>query len=134
MKAEYKLSLYVICFLLIGIGPFIRPTCAYEVTVPLDDINSATTIPPGNFRWLDVANQPFSQFIRENYDYTQADVTVTYEIVAGALQGELVLPAGNYKCKFILTEESFHSPPDSPGGYWAGAMQGNVNFTIISAP
>jgi len=51
-----------------------------------------------------------------------------------ALPGELVLPAGNYKCKLILTEESFHSPPGSPGGYWAGAMQGNVNFTIISAP
>ena len=50
-----------------------------------------------------------------------------------ALPDELVLPAGNYKCKFILTEESFHSPPGSPGGYWAGAMQGNVNFTITSA-
>ena len=51
-----------------------------------------------------------------------------------ALPGELELTAGNYKCKFILTEESFHSPPSSPGGYWAGAMQGNVNFTIIAAP
>ena len=98
MKAEYKLSLYVICFLLLGIGTFVTPTSAYEVTVHLADINSATTIPPGNFRWLDVANQPFSQFFRENYDYTQADVEVTYEIVGDSFQGTLT--ATNLKPNF----------------------------------
>ena len=98
MKAKLKLALCAICFLLLGFGTFVTPINAYEVTVQLKDINSATTLPPGNFRWLDVANQPFSQFFFENYDYTQADVTVTYEIVEGIFQGTLM--AFNLKPNF----------------------------------
>jgi hypothetical protein len=64
----------------------LRPT---TTTLALEDIDSATTIPPGSFRWLDVANQLFSQFYRENYNYTQADVEVTYEIVDGIFGGTL---------------------------------------------
>ena len=98
MKAELKITLCAFCFLLLGIGIFVPSTKAYEVTVHLEDINSATTAPPGNFRWLDVANQPYIQSVRENYDYTEADVMVTYEIVAGTLQGTLT--AFNLKPNF----------------------------------
>jgi hypothetical protein len=99
MKLEYKLSLHVICFLLLGIGTFVTPTSAYEVTVHLEDINSATTEPPGSFRWLDVANQLFDDAWIDSYDYTQADdVTVTYEIVAGSFGGTLT--ATNLKPNF----------------------------------
>ena len=52
-----------------------------------------------------------------------------------ALSGALVLTPGEYTCQFILTEESFHSPPeDTLGGYWAGAMEGNVTFTVVPLP
>jgi hypothetical protein len=98
MKAEYKLSLFVICFLLLGIGTFVTPTSASEVTIYLEDINSATTIPPGNFCRLDVANQPYGSNFIDTYDYTQADVTVSCEVVAGILQGTLM--AFNLKPNF----------------------------------
>ena len=67
-------------FVLFSVFIIVAPTGASEVTVHLEDINSATTAPPGNFRWLAIANQPFRQFVRENFDYTQADVTVTYAV------------------------------------------------------
>ena len=89
MRARLKLIAELICVLLLWLSTFLTPANAYETTVRLEDINSATTAPPGNFRWLDVANQPFRQFILENYDYTEADVTVTYEIVGGIFQGTL---------------------------------------------
>ena len=98
MKAEFKLLLYVTCFLLLGIGTFVPSISAYEVTVHLEDINSATTEPPGSFRWLDVANQLFDDAWIDIYDYTLADVTVTYEIVAGSFGGTLT--ATNLKPNF----------------------------------
>ena len=98
MKAEYTVSLYVICFLLLGIGTSVTPTGASEVTVRLADINSAITLPPGNFRWLDVADYQFDGTWIETYDYTQADVTVTYEIANGILRGTLT--AFNLKPNF----------------------------------
>ena len=45
------------------------------------------------------------------------------------LPGELVLPEGLYRCRFVLTEESFHQ--SGLGGGWAGAMgYDQLLFTI----
>jgi hypothetical protein len=41
-------------------------------TVILEDIDSGTTSPTGQYRWLDVADQPYSASYRDNYNYTQA--------------------------------------------------------------
>ncbi len=103
MKAEFKLLLYVTCFLLLGIGTFVPSISAYEVTVHLEDINSATTEPPGSFRWLDVANQLFDDAWIDIYDYTLADVMVTYEIVAGSFGGTLT--ATNLKPNFAYQQK-----------------------------
>ena len=89
MKVELKLITNFICILLLWLCTSLTPANAYETTVYLEDIDSAATIPPGNFRWLDVANQQFGGAWIDIYDYTLADVTVTYEIVAGTLQGTL---------------------------------------------
>jgi len=45
--------------------------------------------------------------------------------------GNVRPPTGNYNVKFIITEESFHSPKGDPtGGYWSTVMGCDVNFTI----
>ena len=68
------------------------------VTVKLSDIDSGLTSPQGDYRWLDVANHQFSGTFIDNYDYTQAEVTVTYEIIDDRFQGTLT--AANLKPNF----------------------------------
>ncbi len=70
-------------------------------------------------------------------------VTLYYEYEASRPK-EVILPSGNYKCRFVLTEETFHNT-SYLGGYWKGVLatedydaQGRptsnpanaVNFTI----
>jgi hypothetical protein len=41
--------------------------------------------------------------------------------------------AGQYKCTFLLTEESFHGWPSSPGGNWAAALRDtDLQFTVTA--
>ena len=68
------------------------------ITISLEDIDSATTIPSGNFRWLDIADQPYSESFRNSYNYTQANVEVNYEIVVNRIRGTLI--AVNLKPNF----------------------------------
>ncbi len=67
-------------------------------TIQLEDIDSRLTSPTGKFRWLDVADQAYSQDFQDSYDYTQADVEVTYRSKRGIFQG--TLDAGNLKPNF----------------------------------
>ena len=50
--------------------------------------------------------------------------------------GQLRLPTGEYRCRFMLTEESFHGSGGAPAGNWAAAVGGDIRFTIeaMSAP
>jgi len=83
-----------------------------------------------------VTTTAFDPAIGAFYDtnYDPATVGIYAEWQTGrALPGQLVLPAGDYTCQFILTEESFHSTSDL-GGYWAGAMGGDVEFTVVPLP
>jgi len=60
--------------------------------------------------------------------------------------GRVTLPAGSYRCRLLLTEESFHNvPPDLPytwgqtyypdGGFWAHALSDEAfAFTISGGP
>ena len=98
MRAKLKLIASFICILLLWLCTSLTPANAYETTVYLEDIDSATTISPGNFRWLDVANHQFNGTFIDNYDYTQAEVTVTYEIIDDRFQGTLT--ATNLKPNF----------------------------------
>jgi hypothetical protein len=87
MKAELRLATCLVCILLFLPVSLVAQADADETTVYLQDINSATTTPPGNFRWLDVADQAYSDTFLDGYNYSeysqyaQATVEVTYETV-----------------------------------------------------
>lgn len=56
------------------------------------------------------------------------------------LPGQVVLPEGNYQCRLLLTEESFHNklgwdaPDPSLGGFWAHALSDEeLSFQVKSA-
>ncbi len=67
-------------------------------TIQLQDIDSGITSLTGKFRWLDVADQAYSQDFQDSYDYTQAYVEVTYRFKRAILQG--TLSASNLKPNF----------------------------------
>ena len=72
---------------------------AGTVTIALQDIDSGTTSPSGNYRWMDVANQVYSPaYLGGSYDYTLASLEVTYDNSTAVLQGTLV--AANLKPNF----------------------------------
>jgi hypothetical protein len=45
------------------------------------------------------------------------------------LPGELLLPAGHYRCSLVLTEESFHDS-GALAGSWAAALGASVEFEV----
>ena len=71
---------------------------ASATTIYLQDIDSGLTSPTGNYRWLDVANQQYSAIYRESYNYTQANVSVTYNTEGNTLTG--ILQTMNLKPNF----------------------------------
>jgi len=76
-------------------------------TINLEDIDSGLTSPTGVYRWLDVANQPYRATYRESYNYTQANVSVTYNTQGNTLNGTLdamnLKPNFAYQLKLVGT-------------------------------
>ena len=64
-------------------------TMAEAIVISLVDIDSGLTSPPGNYRWMDVADHLYSEDYRNSYDYTQAIVEVTYSTEGDIFQGTL---------------------------------------------
>ena len=77
--------------LLAGVG-------ADAASVALSDVDSGLTSPAGDYRWLNVADQPYAAGYRSAYNYTYASVQVNYEPVATVFRGSLA--ATNLKCNF----------------------------------
>ncbi|HPD14562.1 MAG TPA: hypothetical protein PLE19_06420 [Planctomycetota bacterium] len=48
--------------------------------------------------------------------------------------GQVRLPPGDYRCFFLLTEESFHDYYNELGGDWAAALAALIEFTILPPP
>lgn len=71
---------------------------AKAAIVHLTDIDSGTTSPSGDYRWLDVADQVYAESYRNSYGYTQAAVQVEYATPAATLHG--MLTATNLKPNF----------------------------------
>jgi len=71
---------------------------AFAATVVLQDIDSGSPSPSGQYRWLDVADQHYSESYRTSYHYTQANVVVTYEAIADKFRG--TIQASNLKPNF----------------------------------
>ena len=71
---------------------------ADAASIVLSDVDSGLTSPAGNYRWLNVADQPYAAGYRSAYNYTQASVQVSYDSVATVFRGSLV--ATNLKPNF----------------------------------
>jgi hypothetical protein len=98
-----KLTFSLICIVVVLASPFVVGNPAHAVTIYLEDIDSGLTSPTGSYRWLDVANQAYSENYRSNYDYTEdsvevASVEVVYDAIGNTLHGTLT--AVNLKPNF----------------------------------
>ncbi len=73
--------------------------------VQLQDIDPGLTSPIGDYRWLDIADQAYSDNYRDSYNYTQAEVQVTYDAADGTLSGTLTAsglkPNFDYQLKLV---------------------------------
>ena len=104
----------------------------YTAEVQLEDIDSGLTSPTGDYRWLDVADQAYSDAYRNTYDYTQAKVEVAYAPVGEALEG--VLKASNLKPNFAYQVKLGGDPINYPeanenigfaGRWWCETWDGS---------
>jgi hypothetical protein len=97
-----KLTFQLICIVAVLALPFAVVSNANAVTTYLDDI---PTTPTGSYRWLDVADQAYSEDYRSDYNYTeviveypQASVEVVYDAIGNTFHG--TLNATNLKPNF----------------------------------
>lgn len=87
MRLNLKLSLLYMIIILISTLAFQKD--AIGATIYLNDIDSSLSPPAGKFRWLDGADQLYRVSYRDNYDYRQAIVEVTYNDAGNTLHGTL---------------------------------------------
>jgi hypothetical protein len=91
-------------------------------TIYLLDIDSGLTSPTGNYRWLDVANQQYAVTYRDGYNYTQANVSVTYNTQGDALVGTLdainLKPNFAYQLKLVGTPGTISNEQLGLAGRW----------------
>jgi hypothetical protein len=89
-----KVSSQLICIVALLALPFVVASNANAVTIFLEDI---PTTPTGSYRWLDAANQAYSETYRSSYNYThplpcdetQPCVEVIYDAIGNTLHGTL---------------------------------------------
>ena len=86
------------CMVSVLLCIFAMANKAPAATIVLEDIDSGTTSPTGDYRWLDIADQLYGATYRTNYNYTHANVTVTFESADTTLHGKL--EASNLKPNF----------------------------------
>jgi hypothetical protein len=98
-------------------------------SVALADIDSGTTSPTGEYRWLNVADQAYSAAYRDSYNYTQATVVVEFDEQAGTFRGTLT--AANLKPNFAYQIKLVGTPgtPDNEriglvGRWWQEEWDG----------
>ena len=83
-----------------------------QVSVFLQDIDSGTTSPAGNYRWMDVADHVYSESYQNSYNYTMANVQVDYYTNATILYGHLT--ASNLKPNFAYQLKLVGDPDIDP--------------------
>lgn len=99
----------------------------------------------GGIRDIELPNSPFlvqGGIIQSNptiyYGYgstaPNTSVRLWYEYEgSGRPRSNVVLPAGTYKCRMLLTEESFHNSATN-GGFWKSVLIDNDVTFAIGAP
>lgn len=83
-----------------------------EIGVVLEDIDSGTTSPQGNYRWMDSASQLYADSYRNSYDYTQSNVQVGYYTNDTTLYGTIT--AENLKPNFTYQVKLVGNPEEAP--------------------
>ena len=90
--------------------------------VTLSHIDSGTTSPTAQYRWLDVADQAYASSIRSSYSYTQASVQVSFDPVADVLSGTLTAtdlkPNFAYQLKLLGTPGTASNERIGLAGRW----------------
>jgi hypothetical protein len=82
MDAKRKVKCGMGFVFLIFLSIFGMGNEALGKTINLTDIDSGLPSPTGDYRWRDVADQLYSQSYQTSYNYTQANVAVTYDTAA----------------------------------------------------
>ncbi len=72
---------------------------------------------------------PSPSDVAYDVDYSQSTVSVFGEWERLPVGGVFLQP-GDYDCRILLTEESFHGSGGQYAGNWARAMDGSLSFTI----
>jgi len=96
----------------------------------------------GDFRWLDVANQPYSASYRNEYDYSDALVELTYPAITPYFQGTLVAedlkPNFAYQVKLEGTSGTSENECIGLSGRWweeewnGSAWTNGMNLNVMS--
>ena len=105
-----KLAFQLICIVAVLASPFVMISDVQAVTTNLDEI---TTTPSNSYRWLDVANQAYSdsyksEYSVNQYNYTNATVEVVYDAIGNTLHGTLT--ATNLKPNFAYQLKLARNP------------------------
>jgi hypothetical protein len=99
-------------------------TLAYDMSerVTLTSADPDLTSPSGDYRWMDVADQTYSSSYRDSYNYTQANVYVSFSTVGGSLAGKLVAqnlkPNFAYQLKLVGTPGTADNERIGLAGRW----------------
>lgn len=82
------------------------------VHAELMDIDSGTTSPAGNYRWMDAADQVYAESYQVAYNYTQAHAAVDFHTNAATLYGTLT--AFKLKPNFVYQLKLLGNPHTDP--------------------
>jgi hypothetical protein len=95
--------------------------------------NTQRTKTPQDGPLKETTFQPTSSDPRYGTDHSQSTIRIFGEWERLPANGVFLQP-GDYTCKVVLTEESFHGSGGTYAGNWAGAMEGDLSFTIEEIP
>jgi hypothetical protein len=90
--------------------------------VELAPVDPYLTSPNGTYRWLDVADQPYGSDYRDSYNYSQANVKVTFEKIRDVFNGTLIAsnlkPNFGYQLKLVGTPGTDDNERIGLAGRW----------------
>jgi len=113
--------LFSILFLVFFMFLLIAPVVIGD-TIYLDDIDSGLTSPTGDYRWLDIANQSYSTVYQNSYNYTQANVEITYDEIDETFHGTMLSsnlkPNFAYQLKLVGTAGTLSNELIGLAGRW----------------
>jgi hypothetical protein len=100
------------------------PIWSWGASVSLSPLGDITTWPGTPFRWLDIADFPYSSTYQSSYTYAQANVTLNYDssdvTFSGTLTATGLKPNFAYQIKLV----GFGSNSSDPQKFWTNEQLG----------